>query len=386
MTIDRLRVANLLSFGPTPTTVELRALNVVIGPNGSGKSNLVDILGLLRAMPADLAEPFRGGGGQFRDWLWSGPHAGPTMSLTTSLPGGVDGPAIHHEIELAEHGIRPIVVTERITGGGTDGAGHPSYQRRAGRSEVLRPGGPATHLRDVQDAHSVLSSYDRVSAVPGAHRLRAAYAGIHIFRGFDWGREAKARISQRGDLPSDVLLPSAENLAAVLSELQIQGEAFERLNEHLKRLIPDFRELVLVNRGPQILVFLKLNRLSAPVPLSRLSDGTLRYLSLLVILLNPRTAGLVCLEEPETGLHPDLIADVARLLQDTSQRIQLVVTTHSDHLVDALSDDPGAVLVADRGPDGTNLRRLDAQQLSTWLDEYRLGELWMSGHLGGTRW
>jgi len=122
------------------------------------------------------------------------------------------------------------------------------------------------------------------------------------------------------------------------------------------------------------------------VPATRLSDGTLRYLCLLAILCHPNPPPLVCIEEPELGLHPDVLPTLAELLKEASERCQLIVTTHSDVLVDAMSDQPESVLVAEKSATGTSLTRLDAENLKPWLEKYRLGQLWTRGEIGGTRW
>ena len=124
----------------------------------------------------------------------------------------------------------------------------------------------------------------------------------------------------------------------------------------------------------------------ASIPASRLSDGTLRWLTLLAILLHPEPPPLVCIEEPELGLHPDMIQPLAKLLLAASERMQLVVTTHSDDLIDELSDTPDAVIVCEKGSVGSQFKRLDTGQLSDWLKRYRLGQLWRTGEIGGNRW
>jgi predicted ATPase len=94
----------------------------------------------------------------------------------------------------------------------------------------------------------------------------------------------------------------------------------------------------------------------------------------------------VCLEEPELGLHPDIIRPLAELLIKASQRMQLIVTTHSDALVDHLTDIPESVIVCEKEDGSTTLQRLDRRRLSSWLERYRLGELWRTGEIGGNRW
>jgi predicted ATPase len=95
---------------------------------------------------------------------------------------------------------------------------------------------------------------------------------------------------------------------------------------------------------------------------------------------------LVCIEEPELGLHPDILPSLADLLKEASGRCQLIVTTHSDVLVDAMTDQPESVLVCEKDEKGTSIKQLNAEQLKPWLEKYRLGELWTRGEIGGTRW
>jgi predicted ATPase len=121
-------------------------------------------------------------------------------------------------------------------------------------------------------------------------------------------------------------------------------------------------------------------------PAIRLSDGTLRWLALLIILLNPTPPPVVCIEEPELGLHPDAIHTLADLLVDASTRTQLIVTTHSDALLDAFTETPESVCICEKVEGSTVIRRLDKENLKVWLKDYSLGHLWMSGEIGGNRW
>ena len=107
---------------------------------------------------------------------------------------------------------------------------------------------------------------------------------------------------------------------------------------------------------------------------------------MLAILLDPEPPRFLGIEEPELGLHPDMLPKLADLLVDASSRCQLLVTTHSDILVDALSERPESVVVCEKHDGQTSMRRLDRSDLKVWLEKYSLGELWTSGDLGGVRW
>ena len=119
-----------------------------------------------------------------------------------------------------------------------------------------------------------------------------------------------------------------------------------------------------------------------PISAARLSDGTLRFIAILATLLNPNPPPLICIEEPELGVHPDALAIIADLLIEASNRMQIMVTTHSDALVSALTNHPDAIVACEKPQHRTTLRRLDPQRLHDWLQEYRLGDLWRMGEIG----
>jgi len=146
----------------------------------------------------------------------------------------------------------------------------------------------------------------------------------------------------------------------------------------------DLTDFDVIIEGGTVQVFLQEG--SITIPATRLSDGTLRYLCLLAVLCHPTPPPLVCIEEPELGLHPDILPTLSDLLREASGRCQLVVTTHSDVLVDALTDTPDAVVVCEKHEGQTEMRRLDKADLAAWLERYSLGELWRKGELGGNRW
>ncbi len=94
----------------------------------------------------------------------------------------------------------------------------------------------------------------------------------------------------------------------------------------------------------------------------------------------------MCIEEPELGLHPDVIRPLAKLLLSASERMQLLVTTHSDALIDELSETAKSVIVCEKHDGSSVLKQLDSNQLSEWLTRYKLGQLWRTGEIGGNRW
>ena len=166
--------------------------------------------------------------------------------------------------------------------------------------------------------------------------------------------------------------------------LRRKPEAKNAILDELRDFYEEFEDFDISIEGGTVQVFFTENNFI--IPATRLSDGTVRYLCLLAILCDPEPPALICIEEPELGLHPDILPNLADLLIRASERTQLIVTTHSDILVDAMTEQPEAVLVCEKHDRQTVTKRLSGQKLRGWLDKYRLGQLWMSGELGGMRW
>ncbi len=139
------------------------------------------------------------------------------------------------------------------------------------------------------------------------------------------------------------------NLGLVLNNLQYQLGT-RQLIEKLKKFYDAAEELTTKIYGGTVQIFIREEGLTQPIPATRLSDGTLRYLFLMALLLDPTPPPLICVEEPEIGLHPDILPTIAEMLIEASVRTQLIVTTHSDALVSALN--PESVMVCDRDDKG----------------------------------
>ena len=157
-----------------------------------------------------------------------------------------------------------------------------------------------------------------------------------------------------------------------------------RLISLLAELAPGFDDLNVVPEGGSLQLYLSEGNRS--VAAHRLSDGTLRYLCLLAILLDVDPAPLVVIEEPELGLHPDVLPTLRDLMVAASERTQLVVTTHSTQLADAMTDHANSVLVCEKKNGPSTISRLTQEEIEGLRQHGSLGTLWMGGHLGGTRW
>ena len=393
-----IKARNILSFGPETGDFELQSLNVLIGPNGAGKSNLIDAISLLQAAPRNLLEPIQMGGG-ISEWLWKGAEYPPTaeIEVTVFYPDG-EMP-LRHRLGFTMVGQRAELVDEAVENdhpswpGKEDVYFYYRYQRGHPvlnvKTDMPNAGGRSRReLRreDLPLDQSVVSQRKDPDQYPEVTFLGNEYTKIRIFREWNLGRSIQPRRPQPTDLRSEFLREDAANIALVLNDLEHRSNLRSRMVDKLKNAdesIVDFSTRVL---GGTIQLFLHYSQLRYPVPATRLSDGTFRYLCLLAVLFHPEPPPLVCLEEPELGLHPDLLPGLADLLIDASHRMQLIVTTHSDVLVDGLTKTPEAVVVCEKQQGATRMTRLTSAELDKWLKEYGLGQLWRSGEIGGNRW
>ena len=191
---------------------------------------------------------------------------------------------------------------------------------------------------EVASDESILSQRKDPDQFPELAHLSSFYGGISLYREWSFGRKSALRQPQSTDVRASALMEDFTNLGMFLSRLRQDPRTKTRLIDCLSDAYEGLTDFELNFEGGSVQVFFTEGELA--VPASRLSDGSLKYLCLLAILLNPHPPPLICIEEPETGMHPDLIPKIADLLVDASTRCQLVVTTHSDLLVDALSEQP----------------------------------------------
>ena len=394
--IQTIRLDSILSYGPGTAAFPLEPLNVLIGPNASGKSNFIDALSILAGASVDLQAPILRGGG-VNSWLWKGAaqHSPATIDVTLTYPMLLTTQAmpIRYRLSFSDVWGRFQLVDEAVESERplalNSNQPYVYYSYRDGQPVInVRETGVTRNLQreDVIPDQSILSQRRDSFSYPELTNVATLFAKMFFYGEWQVGNYAPPRLPQQTDLIQDVLLSDASNLSLVLSDLMNKPHQRQQVLEHMREFHTSFREITTHVSGGTVQTFFHEKGLHHPIPTSRLSDGTLRFLCLLVVLCHPNPPSIICIEEPELGLHPDIIPEVAKLLVEASSRSQIFVTTHSDILVDALTDVPEAVIVCEKVDGATQLRRLDADDLKPWLEEYRLGELWTRGRFGGNRW
>lgn len=389
-----IKPTNFLSFGPETPALELEALNVLIGPNGSGKSNLIEALALMRATPVqpqatssgDVRGVLRLGGGS-QEWIWQGAKDQPaTVELIVNYPTGKQ-PLRHLFGFIADQqGFR--LHDERVEDEAPvdEASGlHFYYRFERGRLIVNTRTEKRKKLHgEMKRELSILAQLREPQRYPEITYLSTTYEKWPIYREWTFGRNTVFREPQRADVRNDRLEEDFSNLGLFLSRVRRTPKAKTAITEGLQDLYEGVTDFELIVQGGTVQVFFSEGDFS--IPATRLSDGTLRYLCLMAILYDPHPPPLICIEEPELGLHPDILPKLADHLVKASARTQLIVTTHSDILVDAMTERPEAIVVCEKHDGKTEMHRLKKEELTHWLEKYRLGQLWTKGQIGGTRW
>ena len=423
--LRRLRVRNLLSFGPDTPDFELSPLDVLIGANAAGKSNFLEAIRLLAAAPTDLAGALRRGGG-VGHWLWKGegavrsatlsaevgpcPETGRVLRYDLEIAGGDDGRLVVSDERIEEapsdsalaesreerllygtvDGVPVLRAAERPETGGWPVEGgrlaEPTFamfpaeaetERRARGQGLVRLG-----RETIQPDQSILARLHDLEPCGELSWLARQLGRIEILGARPVGPDAPVRKPQPADLPGDRLLPDASNLASVWREIERREPG--RPDDLLRRFLPRWERLSTRESGGKVECLFHEFGLEDPIPATAVADGTISFLTMLAALLAPSPPSVLCLEHPEAGLHHDHLLQFGGLLADACERMQVLVTTHSEFLVSEFTTRPEAVVVCDRTENGTALRRLDAEVMEQWPDEGSLGDLWCMGALGGT--
>ena len=395
MFIKSLHIKGMLSF--QDMSLEMRPLNVLIGPNASGKSNLIEIIALLQSLPEDLAGFINASGG-INEWLWKGdeqanifPHTGCIEASLQAIPSTTP---VRYALEI-DNNFQDFNVVKELMEDEQDKK-HilpRSYFRRhwgtgslTVTQEGVKLGTREVKEQELRPGQSVFRDVNDSNLLPKMGVIRLNLEAIRLYRDWNIGRNGGVRNPQPADAPNDFLNEDFSNLALVLNQIQ-RGPAIREIEENLQKFYELYEQVGVSVEAGKAQLWLREKGLQDVIPASRLSDGTLRYLALLTILCHPTPPPLVCIEEPELGLHPDMMPELGRLLISASERTQLIVTTHSRDLIDRLWEDVESVVVCERDFDsGSEFKRLSEDRLEKWLERYELGELWGKGVLGGSRW
>lgn len=369
--------------------VEFGEFSVLIGPNGSGKSNLLKTLSFVRDTARfDTAQAVDQFGGFERLLRRTEGAAELEVTLRGTITGFSNGNAKDdYRLRLREEEYG-LVRHERFRFKRRQGRGRRFTITSEGQDVKLqRPQGEADRaIRLVSEKFSALGALARVDDEEIGPGPREFFAFLSEIRYLDpVVREARTpdRIAQA------TLADDASNLSTALFTLRERDpDAFTQLTRDLRSCLPGLEGIEFTRLGgaaSSIVVQLREQGLHAPIDLADASFGTVRVLALLLALHEPDPPRLTIIEEVDHGLHPYALDVLVDRMREASGRTQLIVASHSPTLVDRL--EPEEIVICDRDPETGEsiIPAIEAEQIAAAVREgdWRAGELWFSGMLGG---
>jgi len=334
---------------------EFNNLNVLIGANGAGKSNLISLFKMLAA----LAE------GHLQ--LYVKDNAGPDTIL---YGGRKRTKEVEAEFYFGQNGYRIALSATQDN-------------RMMFRKEETWFKGNFTQVKSLGSAHEEAKLTTTPTLV--SEYVLPAIKSWRVYHFHDTSPEAKVKQLHPSNQNTN-LKPDAANLAAYIARLHSNfPDAYQRMVETIRLAAPFFGNFVVRDPLPREieLEWTEQNDPDSPYRAHTLSDGTLRFICLTVLLLQPvkLLPDTIIIDEPELGLHPYAINLLADMLQEVSEKKQLIISTQSVELLNHFSAED--VVIVQRQDGASVFERLDEDDLSEWLDEFSLGDLWKRNILGG---
>ncbi|GAB4558753.1 MAG: AAA family ATPase [Haliangiales bacterium] len=336
-------------------------INLLIGANGSGKSNFIQFFELLGHMMDRNKglQNYVSARGRADAFLFRGMHV--TPELSAHLRFGRN----EYKFTLRAAGDRSLFFAHESAPFEDPDFGWSKNNQGSGHVESRLFESPSSSEQWVIDTISRWRVYHFHDTSPSA-----AVMGLHNV------------------VDNQVLQRDAANLAPFLWQMSRQSpREYEQIIATVRQVAPFFGEFVFREISPGQTQLLWKDRYSDLIYYPyQLSDGTLRFICLATLLLQPQTsfqhsAATLIIDEPELGLHPSAIHLLASLMHEAAQRFQLIVSTQSSLLLDQF--EPEHAIVVDCRDGESILSRPEPEQVGEWLQEYTLGQLWEKNHLGG---
>lgn len=382
--INRIGLRNFRSI--RELDLSLHRLNVLIGRNGSGKSNFLSFFSL-------LGEGARGNlnrtiinhlrGYEFLRFLKADVSESIEWEIDFETDPTVYGGKLRYSGKIGPYGPAAYVLQSEVIS-------RPPYGSHKERFKILEVrDGRLTILKTVSDqADESFAGFDQELAIaqirnpvryPAIAEVNNALREWIVFNGFGEQELRQVRAPQILNVVDPLRLdPSGANLISVLYALANQPEyeaVYTRLTEIMQAVFPDFNKFDLpLAAGGQASVALRLKDLPKSIPALFMSDGQLRFLGLIMLLLLPQPPNLILIDEPEIGMHPKMIDIFAEVVQEAAERTQVIISTHSPQLIDSMS--PEDLLVVEREDGATTINRVETERLTRWLERYKPGYLW----------
>ena len=232
---------------------------------------------------------------------------------------------------------------------------------------------------------SMLSQLKDSDRYPQISTLRKAIADISIYTYFNTTETSPIR-KPAAPTTATKLIADGSNLPQLLNWININYKKYYKsIKNSLNSINPNITDINFHPISTNIELLLEEEELNSAVHVAHVSDGTLRFLCLMAIVHNPKRGRFVCIDEPEVGLHPDMICEIMEAMEEASDKTQFLITTHSELVLNQTTIDNVIVCEKDKN-NATSIKTFRSEEYRKWAADYSTGNLWRSGDLGGNRY
>ena len=348
-----------------PLTLNLDNINIFLGANGAGKSNIISFFKMLSFMMSGRFEEYVARAGSNQTILHFGSKKTPSISAKLRFENSKS----YDEYEFALTTATPnrlIIKDETITWG-----------RKANE---LKP--QTIQLKSNFTESGLVDTKDKTALIIRNILDR----GCKVYQFHDSSNEGPLRQASPVN-SANYLQAEGNNLASFLYLLkQNYPIEYKRIVSHVKLVVPQFRDFYLEPQNNYISLNWVDTSLNDYVFNShQLSDGSIRFIALATLLLQPDKTmpNVIIIDEPELGLHPYAIELLAEIIKDASLHAQIIIATQSPALIDNFDVDNITVIERNEDKGCTIANKLNSEELQDWLEEYSNSELWNKNVIGG---
>lgn len=401
--IKSMHLENFFSF--QDTTINLhKNQNILIGINGSGKSNILKAIQLIKdgVTGKGLKKLIFDDWGGFDEICFCGDKnysENKSIRLTYILDGNVIKnfgfhftDDISYKITITRAGSTSnyYIIEELFQGtfiylkfenGKGVIFGKKDSSNNSNKKSQLLP----INYSDFDAQELALSQINDPDRYFIQSTIRKAIGEIAVYNYFDTTPRSSIR---KPMLPTSEkkLLSDGSNLPQILNTMNINHKKdFKKLLQIVNDINENFKGIDFHFIGGNIELMLDERNLSKSIHVTHISDGTLRFLCLLSIFFNPDRGRLVCIDEPEVGLHPDMILNITNAIKEASIDTQFIIATHSENILNNFELENIRIIEKDN-TNASTVKSFSESDFEGWYEEFSLGKMWREGDLGGNRW
>ena len=364
-------ISGFKSFHADDQVIQTGDITIMLGANGSGKSNIVSFFKMLSYMMTNALQNFIGENGGASTFLYYGPKK--TNRIIASLDFADENAVDKYSFTLAHAAGDTLIFTEELI-----------YCKLSNESR------PFELSLDPGLKESGLYNKIKETKTKPAKVIFQLLKNIQVFQFHDTSKEA--RIRNNGYINDNTFLRSdGGNLAAILYAMKNNSSTekyYQRIVRYIQNIMPQFGDFVLepgAMNSNYIMLNWKENHADYLFGPHQISDGSLRFMALTALLLQPpaQLPSVIVLDEPELGLHPAAISSLSGMVKTASKYCQIIMATQSPRFVDEFSLSELLIIERNINRNSTQVKSLELDELQNWMDQYTNSELWEKNVLGG---